>query len=123
MYATRYEFFVPTQEEIKLFYNGSRETVRHGKRCVLIPFHRDGKGNMEWLAECEWGDVIVVDTDSYASLQLTEALDLIYMVADAMNIPQLETYKDLEIFHAQKDTARVAKIFEAICEHCIRVHK
>ena len=123
MYAKRYDFIVPTLEEMKLFDRGLVPITRNNGFNSAFPFYKNENGDREWLVEAEWGEIIVVDTEYCPNLQLTTALPLIYMVADAMDIPQLETDRELEIFHAPKDTAKVTKIFEAICEHCMRIHK
>jgi len=123
MYAKRMSHIVPTPAEIKLFDRGTQPITRNGGWDEAFPFLILENGDREWLVEDRYGEYILVDTKVYPNLLRTDALLLIHLVADTMGILQLETDWELEIFHVQEKADLVLKIFEAICEHCIRVHK
>ena len=123
MYAKRMSHIVPTPSEIALFDKGMAPIARNNGWNHAFPFLIYENGDREWLVEDAYGEYILVDTVRCPNLQLTDALPLIYLVADALGILQLETDWELEIFHVQEKADFILKIFEAICEHCIRIHK
>ena len=123
MYVKRMSHIVPTPSEIKLFDRGTQPITRNNGWDEAFPFLIQDNGDREWLVEDRYGEFILVDTKRYPNLLRTDAIPLIYLVVNSMDILQLETDWELEIFHVQEKADLVLKIFEAICEYCMRIHK